>query len=942
MNASSFVARLILCKLLAFAIAIPGAFAADNEKAAVLYEEALQQFEKGELSTAAIQLKNVLRDDPRFLAAHVLLARVYLKQFDGAQAEKELKIAQRLGADQALVLPLLAEAYGQQRNYRQILKDINPGNFSHELNARLLVIRGDAYRELGQLDQAIFSYREAARYDPASIDPLLGEATALMANGQLLTAGQLIDRALALDPGAPRAWYAKGSLAHARGRLQEALRHYSHVLELAPEDYTARVARAGVYMDLGNNAAAIRDLERLYDPEAYDPQVPYLLGIAHVRMGNVDTSRKYMNRANEILTALPPEVIKAHGETLLLSSLVEYSLGEWEKALDHLDDYVKRYPDNPGGRKLLGSILFDKGRYDSALLALEPALEQIPNDYKLLTMLGTIYLKKGQLIQAVDFLDKAVSVGGKATEARTQRGLARLGLGNEEAGIDELSEVFAQGEATRQAGIALVMEHLKRGENAAAVRIARILSERNPDKPELLNLLAGAEVAAGDIEGARRHYRQILEQGPDILVPAINLAKIERAQGQVDKARARLQALARQYPGNELVMVEQAHLEESEGHLEKAIDLVEKAVALKESAITSQLYLGELYLRAGAREKLVQLLPRLGRLFPRDLRAMALAGRIHLALGEVEKARLEFHDMFTVAGGNARALVEVARLSRAAGDLDWAAWSLVNALKIKPQWLAPRLALVEVYLQADKPAEAAEVVAYLLKHFPDEPASHRAAGDLALAQGNGAQGISEYQIALQKGGGEDVVLRLYRAYLAGGDIQRAVDFLRDQLAKRGAPEDSPVLAAALAEGQLRLGDADAARALYEQLLAAGLRNAGMLNNLAMIYFEQKDPRALRIAREAHELAPEQPRISDTLGWLLVRAGKAEEGLRHLRNANLRDTADRRIRYHIAVALAELGRTGEALRMLRGILADEGAFADREAAKALLKRISGQK
>ena len=265
MNTSPLPIRIAFCCLFAFALAGPQAFAVDNDKLAALYEDALQQFEKGELSTAAIQLKNALQDDPRFLAAHVLLARVYLKQYDGAQAEKELKIAQRLGADQTLVLPLLAEAYTQQRNYKQLLKDINPGDFEHELNARLLVARGDAYRELGQLDQAIFSYREAARYDPASVTPLLGEARALMANGQFLTAGQLIERAIKIDPKDPDAWYTKGSLAHARGRLQAALEHYSHALELDPEDYTARVARAGVNMDMGNNASAIKDLESLYD-----------------------------------------------------------------------------------------------------------------------------------------------------------------------------------------------------------------------------------------------------------------------------------------------------------------------------------------------------------------------------------------------------------------------------------------------------------------------------------------------------------------------------------------------------------------------------------------------------------------------------------------------------------------------------------------------------
>ena len=112
----------------------------------------------------------------------------------------------------------------------------------------------------------------------------------------------------------------------------------------------------------------------------------------------------------------------------------------------------------------------------------------------------------------------------------------------------------------------------------------------------------------------------------------------------------------------------------------------------------------------------------------------------------------------------------------------------------------------------------------------------------------------------------------------------------------------------------------------------------MLNNLAMIYLHNNDPRGLEVAREAHAMAPERPKISDTLGWLLVKAGKPAEGLRHLRNANLRNSADRGIRYHIAAALVDLGRADEAGRELRGILSDDTAFPDRSAAEALLKRL----
>lgn len=940
MHTSSCLTRATLCALL-LVILIPASSQAADEPA-VLYEKALQQFNKDKLPSAAINLKQALQGDPRFLAAHVLLARVYLKQFDGAQAEKELRLAQHQGADRSLVMPLLAQAYAQQRKYGQILAEIHPGNFDHQLNARLLVMRGDAQRELGQNDQAILSYDEAARYDSASLAPLLGQALALMSLGRFDKAETLVDRALDLDPKDADAWYTKGSIAHARAQLQQALKHYSHALDLDPENYTVRVARAGVFMDQGKDGEALKDLEYLYDEEAYDPQVPYLLGVARARLGDIEGSQAAMQKASAIITALPAEVTREHGESLLLASLVEYSLGEWEKALDHLKEYVKRYPGNPGARKLLGSILFDKGYYDAAIRVLEPALEQLPNDYRLLTLMGKAYLKKGWSVVALEMLDRAVTAGGTGqVEARTQLGLAQLASGKDEAGMEQLGEVFSQNEDARQAGIALVMEHLKRGENRAAAEVARLLSQRNPDNLELLNLLAGAEVAAGDLAGARGHYEQILKRDPTILVPAINLAKIDQAEGKRAQALARLDELSKRYAGNDLVLVERAHLEESLGHREKAIDLVEKAVAINESALPHQLYLGALYLKQAAYEQLDQLGQKLERLFPGNPRVKRLIGRGFLARDKLVAARLEFQNMSKLAGEDAQVFVEAASLSRAAGDLEWAAWSLNNAVKLKPQWLEPRLALAEVYLEADKQAKAADVLSYLLNHYPEHPATHRLAGDLAMAQGEVARAIDSYRLALQEGGGQDVALRLFQAYLASNDTEAGVGFLEERLKTDGGTTRQPLLALALAEGYLRLERIPAAQVLYEQLLTAGLQDAGAFNNLAMIYARQGDSRALEMARKAHQLAPESAMISDTLGWQLAKAGQPAEGLRHLRNAHLQTTSSLGIRYHIAAALAKLGRTDEARRELGAILVDDTPFASRADAEVLLGQLDAQ-
>jgi predicted Zn-dependent protease len=88
------------------------------------------------------------------------------------------------------------------------------------------------------------------------------------------------------------------------------------------------------------------------------------------------------------------------------------------------------------------------------------------------------------------------------------------------------------------------------------------------------------------------------------------------------------------------------------------------------------------------------------------------------------------------------------------------------------------------------------------------------------------------------------------------------------------------------------------------------------------------------ARAALALAPANAIVNDTLGWILVERGSAEEALPHLREATAQRGSDAGIRYHLAAALAQLGRRKEALTELYFLLEDERQFPERQAAEDL--------
>ena len=115
----------------------------------------------------------------------------------------------------------------------------------------------------------------------------------------------------------------------------------------------------------------------------------------------------------------------------------------------------------------------------------------------------------------------------------------------------------------------------------------------------------------------------------------------------------------------------------------------------------------------------------------------------------------------------------------------------------------------------------------------------------------------------------------------------------------------------------------------------------LLNNLAAVEDGMGNgAKALEHAQSAHSLSPNDPMVLDTLGWLLVRQGTVDIGLKHLREARVRAPGNPEIRYHLSAGLAKAGRKDEAKLELTRLLEESSVFPGAEDAKALLRQLGG--
>lgn len=261
--------------------------------------------------------------------------------------------------------------------------------------------------------------------------------------------------------------------------------------------------------------------------------------------------------------------------------------------------------------------------------------------------------------------------------------------------------------------------------------------------------------------------------------------------------------------------------------------------------------------------------------------------------------------------------------------------SLRKAIFAAPDYVPALKALIELKARLGHLDEALATLNQVKAAHPDIVIDVLVEGDLLMRAGRFEEAAAVFQAGFERAPSTGLLLRLYIARRDNGESVRAVGLLHDWLAAH--PEDLTVRRA-LAVGYIAVDRPDEAVHDLEILIEERPNDALLLNNLAWLYHERGDPRALAYAERAHELAPDQPATLDTLGWILVMGGEAARGLKLLRDAQARASRSPGIRYHLAVALNSLGRTAEARQELQAILKTASATEIGEKARALLSAL----
>ncbi|RIL06675.1 MAG: hypothetical protein DCC71_05765 [Proteobacteria bacterium] len=223
-------------------------FSADER---VAYRRGVRSFERGDDEAAIEQLTRVLATRPRFADVHYLLGLLYERRGDLEEATHRFEEAIALNpayAEARLALATVWERRGDFARSEAVVLAAPQTPPAHGASdaltqgklANLQAALADAYREAGELGEAIAAYRKALDRCPHFHDVRQKLAVALRESGLPHQALRELERVLAANPDYPEALVQLGIVRWSLGQADRAAVHWQDALRADPARDDAR------------------------------------------------------------------------------------------------------------------------------------------------------------------------------------------------------------------------------------------------------------------------------------------------------------------------------------------------------------------------------------------------------------------------------------------------------------------------------------------------------------------------------------------------------------------------------------------------------------------------------------------------------------------------------------------------------------------------------
>ncbi len=843
---------------------------------------------QGELKASTLEARSAIELQPEKIDPYFLIIDNLLKAGDAINAERQLDWVMKQIPEEEISSEvrnraslISAEANLMRNEHEQALAALDRiTSPDRPVETEAAMLEGKIHLAASRLEEARAAFEKARSIDSGAVEPVIGLSKTAFTGGDKEKAKELVAEAEQIDGENTELWLWKAQMAHAEEDWSKAEDSYIRALEdigqydvMTQRKYTTMSALIRVLRAQGKQSEAFVYEEILAKSAPGTIKSNLIAAQEALKQGDLNNAARYLE---EVLAQAP-----GHEQTSLMLGLVRFRQGRVEEA-EKLLAPVAEMGDSEVASKLLAATRLQMRNPQGAQEILEK-VEGKDSDPETLALVAIASLASGDTETGEALMDKALELNPDNHQLRLRYANYLSQRGKHSRAIDQVTQVLDKAPDLDQARSLLIQAQANSGDIAAATKTASEWVKDDPDNIGALVIRGNLSASENKIEEARGYFTQALNKDADALAPVIALGRLalnQKNQAEAQKQFRRAVELAPDSRQALLGLTSVLDQDETERFMRGVLEE-------NPDATGPRLILLELALRQGNTQEADDLT---ASLLERDeentpSRAAPLVANIYnnvavtlRQLGESDRASVVLNRGRALFPDNEDISLQAAQQAFIAGDNDEAR-SILQEAKLQHAD-SPRPYLVEArYFESEREyQQAAEFYQLALDKQPSEGL------------------MNAYAEVLQKAGKEGEALSL---------LESGIDTYPDSLQLR--------LRIALL--QQSAGDNENAKANYEKILDSMPKNTVVLNNLAWLYHETGDERAVTMARKAYDLAPENAAIVDTYGWIMLKAGNHEESLPILEKAHKLQPESEEIALHLAEAYRAVGKNADAQRIL---------------------------
>ncbi len=854
-----------------------------------------RSFEKREFEAAKIQYINVLRTQLTNTHAQLRLGRIYFEQGQLQHAFALLRSVQDNYPDEIPLHEALAVIYSVAgtnlwKPEVEALLRVQPTN---ETAVMTLLRTANTPEEMAEVATTLTALRARAGEHAVFI---LADGELAQRRGDKAGAIAAFRRAIATEPGSVLAHLTLGTVLFAEGKNDEGLALFAKAAELSPPHGSARLRYAQALLQEGREEDAVRVLDEL--------------------------------------NAKAPEVIPAW----TTRAEVAFARKEYAEARRLLDRALIQSPTDPLSLRVRAKVDLAERKPADAVLALESAAKWLPGSSDVQYQLGVAHLLNGDLTKAIQHLRQAVRLNRKSIEAPLLLSELEIRSGNSMEAISLLSDITQSSPESYQARMLLARAYRATGRlDEALATLSTTATQYPTNTAPLLQLgLVYRQKQTRD-KDARAAFEACLKLDPLNPMALEQLVQLDVKAGDRANAMARIEARLKVTPADPLPWLIKSELLRTAGDTagtEAALRRVLEIVPESQPALVG---LAQLYITTGRNAEALAELERAVQKEPENVGALTLIGMLQSEVGKYAEARAAYEKALKAQPKSALVLNNLAYLlAEKFGDLAGGHEIASRARLDNPQSAIIADTLGWIEQRRGNYTEALRLLTDAAEELGRNPEIQYHLGMAHYMMGHEAQAAAALRQALEakdKFEGRDVATTHLAILETPTEPATAETTAALEKRRADAPRDLIVLSR-LASAYSASGALEKSREVFEAALKVNPSSPDLLSRFSLFQIQKLGAtnRALELARQARQLAPQDPVIAHSAGKAASLAGDHPYAFSLLQDSAGRLPLDPTVRYDFGVAALAVGRLDLATNAMLAV-AQSGPSALATRAKA---------